>query len=155
MDRVVIVGLTEIVLTVVLGAVGGLISFEIWGWLPNVTRALDEARRQIAADEPPANPSERFSERRVTGVAWSASQLTVAFVRQVRSGRHRARRLDMAAYGSVLGGMWAISYIAASLLVGGAPTGFRIAVEQVGAWGGLGALTGYAISHSIGLIRGG
>ena len=85
--------LTEIVVTLALGAVGGLISFEIWGWLPIVTRVLDEARRKVVLDEDSADASERFNERRVTGVAWSARQLSVARLRQVHAGRSIRHRL--------------------------------------------------------------
>jgi hypothetical protein len=147
--------LTEIVLTLVLGAVGGLISFEIWGWLPIVTRVLDGARRKVVLDEDSSDASERFNERRVTGVAWLAMQLSVALLRQVHARpRHLARSLDMAAYGSTLGGVFAIVFFASSLLVDGAPIHFRMAVEQVGSLGAMGGLLGYVTSISFGAIRG-
>jgi hypothetical protein len=145
--------LGEIALTLLLGTLGSLVSIEIWGWLPNITRGLDEARKRLTAKEPPGKASDRFSERRLAGLVWSASQLALALTRQIFSRPTIPRSVAMAQLGSQLGFVTGISYIAASLLVGGAPDTLSTAVQQTAAWGLIGAVIGFLASYIAGLVR--
>lgn len=144
---------TSIALTLVLGTVAGLAAFEIWGWLPVMTRALEGARRRLAVEEKAGDESsERFGERRLAGLIWSASRLSLALVRQLRSAPRPAT--DFAAAGSALGVILALSYFLFSLLLGGAPDDLRGAVLQLAAWGATGGGAGQLLAWTRRLMRG-
>jgi hypothetical protein len=142
--------------TFLLGIVVSLIAIELWGWIPVITRALDRLRSRIArdADEGPrAGTSDRFQERRLAGIGWSAWQVAAALGREIRAERARTEHLAGPTTGAALGVVLALSFIGSSFLLGDTPGDLRDAFQLIAAWAAVGLAGGFIASSVIGFVR--